>query len=269
MSECRFGFIGVGNMASAIITSILKLDYIKPQLLFVFDPATDKTSHLKSKGVNVCENAKDVVNFADFIFLCVKPQLFIDVASEISQFVSTKKCIVSIMAGVKIETIKGAFNNNPHVIRIMPNTPLMLGEGASGLCRCEKTTDTEFEIIFDIFSNCGKAIVVDEDDISTVTALSGSGPAYFFKFARAMIDEGIELGLSYEDCLALVCQTMRGSAEMLEKSGKTADDLIKMVTSPNGTTHAANVSFDANSFEPIVKEAVKACYDRAVELSEN
>lgn len=269
MNYAKFGFVGVGNMASAIISSILSSEHIKPQQLFVFDPLTEKADSFSSKGVNVCSSCKDVVTSADFIFMCVKPQVFSEVSSQIKEFVTKDKCVVSIMAGIKIEKIKSAFDFLPHVIRIMPNTPLMLGIGASGLCRCDSTTDEEFNIVYNIFSSCGKAIVVNEDEISAVTALSGSGPAYFFKFARAIIEQGVSLGLSEEDCLTLVCQTMRGSAEMLEKSGKTADELITMVTSPKGTTLAANMSFDSNSFEPIVKEAVKACFDRAVELSQD
>ena len=269
MTKKNFGFIGVGNMATAIITSILKLGYIKPQQIFVFDPVIDKTKHLSSNGVNVCKSSIDVVDSSDFVFLCIKPQMFEQVANELRNSFNAEKCIVSIMAGVKIETIKNNLSECSPVIRIMPNTPLMMGAGASGLCRSDDTSDDDFKVIFHIFSNCGKAIMVDEDDISAVTAISGSGPAYFFKFVRAMLEEGVELGLSSDDCLSLICQTMRGSAEMLEKSGHSASDLIAMVTSPNGTTHAANVSFDSNSFESVVKSAVKACYDRAEELSKS
>ena len=267
MSDIKLGFIGAGNMASAIIKSIINSGYIKSEHLYVYDVIEEKANTFASNGITVCKDLSSLVKMSDFVFLCVKPQSFCDVANVISPYLTIDKCVVSIMAGIKISTIKESLEFNPCVIRIMPNTPLLLSMGASALCRSNDVSDDKFNFVFDIFSRCGKAIETDESKISAVTAISGSGPAYFFKFARAAIEQGVELGLTNEEALTLLCQTMRGSADMLELSKKSADDLITMVTSPKGTTLAANESFDKNSFEPIVKEAIKACYDRAVELS--
>lgn len=170
------------------------------------------------------------------------------------------------MAGVTVSDIKEAFGNI-HTIRVMPNTPMLVSCGASALVCPDDVPKEIFEPVFKIFEGCGKAAVVTEDKISAVTALSGSGPAYFFKFARAALLEAKELGLSDDVAKTLLFQTIKGSAEMLEKSGRSADELLDMVTSPKGTTLAANQSFDRDDYEGAVKRAMRACFDRAQELA--
>lgn len=197
----------------------------------------------------------------------MKPQVAPDVLQEIAPYFQNTKCLVSICAGLKIETIKQYLGSTVPVIRTMPNTPMLLGMGMTALAASNEVEEETFRTVEQLFSGSGKTLRVEEGQLSAVTAISGSGPAYFFKFARAAVAQGKELGLSEQDALLLLCQTMAGSAKMLMESGKTADELITMVTSPKGTTLAASESFDRNRFEPIICEAIQACYDRAEELS--
>lgn len=261
----KIGFIGAsGNMASAIISGILKSGYESEKNLNLFDISTDK---LKSyKDAVLCESAADVVKMSDYIFLAVKPQILFSVISEIKNEITDKKVLVSIAAGISIDSIKQAVGFDCKVVRVMPNTPLMLSEGASGVAFLPPVEKSEFEYVLGAFKTAGIAVAVDEDKINAVTAVSGSGPAYVFKFAKAVVDGAAELGLDEDVASALMFQTLIGAATMLKDSGKTPQELIDMVTSPKGTTLAALESFDADNFDEIVKKAVKACHDRAVEL---
>lgn len=268
-----FGFVGVGNMASAIIDAISSAGYIKPDDIYIYDPCPEKVERFTKCGMHSCSGSEDIFGTCTYVFLCVKPQVFQANPEQFRCKVNTNginytECIISIMAGVTVASIKETIGEIP-VVRVMPNTPMLLGEGASALVKPDDLDNELFQPIFDIFGVCGKAIIADEEQISAITALSGSGPAYFFKFARAALKEAQAEGIEYNTALALLCQTMRGSAKMLEESGKTADELITMVTSPGGTTLAASQSFDQDDFEGAVARAMKACRDRALELGRN
>ena len=245
------GFIGAGNMASAIIETVYNTGYIKPENIYIYDTDREKIDRFAKCGMISCGSAAEV---------------FRQNSAEYKGLADNTNCIVSIMAGVTVSDIKEAFGNI-HTIRVMPNTPMLVSCGASALVCPDDVPKEIFEPVFKIFEGCGKAAVVTEDKISAVTALSGSGPAYFFKFARAALLEAKELGLSDDVAKTLLFQTIKGSAEMLEKSGRSADELLEMVTSPKGTTLAANQSFDRDDYEGAVKRAMRACFDRAQELA--
>ena len=220
-------------------------------------------------GVRWCESNQEVVNNSLYIFLCVKPQICPSVLKELGSADLSHKVLISICAGITVETIKKELAQSVPVVRAMPNTPLLLGQGMTALACPEDVSPSDFRAIRALFDASGKTVVVEESLLSAVTAVSGSGPAYCFKLARAVMAEGEALGLSAEAALALFSQTMRGSAAMLEQSGKTADELIAMVTSPKGTTLAASEVFDAGEMEPLTRRAVRACFDRAEELAGN
>ena len=260
------GFIGAGNMASAIIETLRKTGYIKPENIYIYDTDIEKSKRFAKYAMHICTGAKDAFDGRTYTFLCIKPQVFRECSQSFSGLANNTDCIVSIMAGIKIFDIKKVFGDI-HTIRVMPNTPMLVSGGASALVKPDDVSDELFAPVFDIFNSCGKAAVVEEKDISAVTALSGSGPAYFFKFARAALEEAEKLGLSEQTAKDLLFQTMRGSADMLEQSGYSPDELVKMVTSPKGTTLAANESFDRDDYEGSIKRAMKACFDRAEELS--
>lgn len=260
------GFVGCGNMAGAIIETINNMGYIKPEQIYIYDIDRQKCDRFAKYGMNICDSMDDVFDGKKYVFLCIKPQVFRECSDTLKGLKHNTDCIISIMAGIKISDIKKVFGD-VHTIRVMPNTPMLVSGGASALVRPDDISDELFNPVFDIFNSCGRAVVVDEKEISAVTALSGSGPAYFFKFARAALDEAQRLGLSEETASTLLFQTMRGSADMLEKSGLSPNELVKMVTSPKGTTLAANESFDRDDYEGAIKRAMKACFDRCEELS--
>ena len=267
MSKMKIGFLGAGNMATALLKGILHLGDINKSNIYIYDPSPERREQCATYGVVLCNDNREVVYNSQYIFLCVKPQICNEVFSQLQGVDFSGKVLVSICAGVTIDAIRSGLGQSLSVVRAMPNTPLLLGEGMTALA-CPPDVDTgDFDTIRSLFDASGKTVVVKESELSAVTAVSGSGPAYCFKLARAVVEEGTALGLSYETALSLFCQTMRGSAAMLLESGYDPTGLIQMVTSPKGTTLAASEVFDANEFEPVTRRAVRACFDRAQELA--
>lgn len=269
MLKKKIGFIGAGNMATALLKGILHLGDINKKDIYIYDPSVERREEYTTYGVRVCDSNQEVVYNSRYIFLCIKPQVCPSVLETLQEIDFTGKVLVSICAGVTIQTIRDCLKKDIPVVRAMPNTPLLLGEGMTALACPSDVDKSDFETIRSLFDASGNTVVVEERDLSVVTAVSGSGPAYCFKLARAVVAEGEALGLSYETALKLFCQTMRGSAAMLADSGKTPSKLIDMVTSPKGTTLAASEVFDAGEFEPVIRRAVRACFDRAEELAGN
>jgi len=262
------GIIGAaGNMAAAIVKNIIDSDYIKNNELCVYDINTDGLIKYENCGnVTICKTAKDCTKNSNYIFLLVKPNQISDALLEIKSELTDKKIIVSNAAGTTIDAIKKDTYEKAKVIRVMPNTPMMVGIGASGLCKSDEVSDEEFRFIFDIYNNAGVAIECAEEQINTVTAISGSGSAYVFKFAEAVCREAEELGLPYEKAITLFTYTLSGAAKMINESDDSVKELISKVTSPGGTTLAALNSLDSENFDKIIKNAVKACKNRADEL---
>ena len=264
----KFGFIGVGNMASALLQGILDEGNIKPSQIYIYDPFSEKSKCFTKYGVHVADDNLDIAYNCEYIFLCVKPQIVREVLSEIAPaFLYNTKCVVSICAGITIATIQSLLRKGTPVIRVMPNTPLLVGEGMAALAASAEVPEQSLQLVQSLFDSAGKTVLVREEQLSAVTAVSGSGPAYFFKFARAAVEEAAALGLDENTAMALLAQTMVGSAKMLLQSGQTPSELIAMVTSPKGTTLAASEVFDSREYEPTIRLALRACFDRAEELA--
>lgn len=267
MNTSKVGFIGCGNIATAIIGGMVSSGYIKSDNITVFDTDFAKSQALKTTfGVKLSDSSADVVTSAKYVFLTVKPQIYDIVLNEIKSFVSTDTCIVDVGAGVSIGFVKSAVEFDCKVVRVMPNTPLLIGEGASALVKCAPVTDDEFNFVFGAFASSGVAKVVDESLIDAVTGISGSSPAFAFRFAKNIIDCGVKNGIDEATATALVAQTLIGSANMILKSGKTPGELIKMVSSPNGTTVAGLAKLDEMGFDACVDGAVDAAVKRSSEL---
>ena len=263
----KIGFIGCGNMATAIVNGIVSQGYIIPKNIIVYDIDNAKTNSLKEGlNVSVADDISSLVKMSDVVFLCVKPQAVCEPLNEINKLDTSNKVLVSIMAGVKIEAINSYFNVDQKIIRVMPNLCLMYSEGASALASYN-VNDDEFNFIFNVFNSLGKAIKVEEELLDTVTALSGRGPAFVFNFVKELALSASELGLKSEDALKLAIQTLKGSALVLEQSGKTADELIAMVSSKGGTTVAGLNAMKEEKFDVAVKAAVTAAHNRSKELS--
>ncbi len=264
----KLGFIGAGgNMAGAIIDSVKNSsdDYS----FFLSSKSTDKLEKYRSFAT-VCDSNRDVVTKSDYIFLCVKPQVLPSVLDEIKSVSTPDKCFISIAAGVKIDKIKAMLGFDAKVIRVMPNTPMLIGFGASGLCKKMPVSDDEFSFVLSIFGGKNVAIETEEDKMDAVTAVSGSGPAYVYRFIKDMAQSGEFLGLSFDKSIELAVQTALGACMMIKNTDMTKSSvqtLIDNVTSPNGTTYAALCSFDSDHFDDVVKNALVACAKRSEELS--
>lgn len=266
MKAPKVGFIGMGNIASAIIGGITRSGYIKHENIYVFDVNVDKSQPLEYKGAHLCENSVSLVRSCDYIFLTIKPQIYESVLKEISKVVSSKKCLIDVGAGITIDFVKSTVGKDCKVVRAMPNTPLLYGEGATALVHTAPVSDEEFNFIKGAFDSCGKTFIVNESDMDAVTAVSGSSPAFVFRFARELIKSATDAGMDPTVAKELVASAIKGSAVMAANSPLGLDELIKMVASPNGTTEAGLKSMDATNFDDSVYSAAEAARKRSIEL---
>lgn len=262
----KIGFIGAGNMATAIIDGIIRSNPEAAKSITVFDIMPEKLDIMAKKGVCISNLAKEVVIVSDIIVLAVKPQNYAEVLESIKYDIDSTKVIVTIAAGISTEYIAKALDCDCPMVRVMPNTPLLLGVGASALSR-RNISDEDFKYVYDMFANGGVVEILDESKMNSVIAINGSSPAYVYLFAKAMVDYAEKEGIDTDSALRLVCATLKGSAEMLEKSGDTPDVLIKKVSSPGGTTLKALEKLEEKDFYNSVIEAMDACTKRADELS--
>lgn len=264
------GFIGAGNMAQALIDGIIQAGKFAPSNIMISDISGDRLIWLaKRYGVVAVSNNTVIAQKADIIVLSVKPQVMGGVLEEIKSSIKDDSVIISIAAGITIDSISKVLGN-VQTIRVMPNTPSLVSEGTSGLYS-PNASDNTMQNAFEIFSAIGKAVIVDKEDlIDAVTAVSGSGPAYFFLLMEEMIKTAQKLGLQKDIATELVLQTAKGAAilaEIAQLNGESADELRRKVTSPGGTTEAAINTFKENSIDKLVEKALTAAYDRSKELS--
>jgi pyrroline-5-carboxylate reductase len=262
----NISFIGAGNMAGAIIGGILEMGIAQPNEIAVYDISTQATAYFASRGVVVKQSIKDAAEFSDIIFLSVKPQNYEEVLAELSNSVDETKVLVSIAAGISTSFIKQRIGFDCKVVRVMPNTPLLLGEGATAICHCPPVSDDEFAQVLDIFKAGGIVEVLPEEKMNAVIAVNGSSPAYVYLFAKSLIDGAEHQGIDADTAKKLVCKTLVGSASMLMESGKSPDELIKMVSSKGGTTIAALDALYEHGFEAALIDAMERCTKRAEEL---
>lgn len=262
----KIGFIGAGNMATAIIDGIVRSNPDSAKSITVFDVMPEKLDIMSKKGVSVTTSAKEVVSVSDITVLAVKPQNYAEVLESIREAVDSTKVIVTIAAGISTDYIAKTLDCDCPMVRVMPNTPLLLGKGATAVSR-RNISDEDFEYVYNMFSNGGVVEILDESQMNSVIAVNGSSPAYVYLFAKAMVDYAEKEGIDSASALRLVCATLKGSAEMLENSGDTPDVLIKKVSSPGGTTLKALEKLEEKDFYNSIIEAMDACTKRADELS--
>lgn len=266
MAEYKIGFIGAGNIATAIFSGIISSGYIKPENIIVFDSMPEKTNPFVQKGATAGTCESDIVSQSEFVFLTVKPQIYAEVINSVKS-VAKGTCFVDVAAGISISYIKQLLEFDAPVIRVMPNTPLMYGFGASALVKTAPVTDEQFSFIKGCFECSGVSCVVDEELIDTITAVSGSAPAYIMRTMKSFIDFAVGHGMSNEDAEKMVLNVFVGTAKMVEHDNRTIDELIKMVTSPKGTTEAGLASLDSNKFDAVLDDCLKSTVKRAKELS--
>jgi pyrroline-5-carboxylate reductase len=265
----HIAFIGAGNMASSIIGGLVRSGH-PAERITAADPYPLSLEALSTiAAVKICDNNADAVANADVVVLAVKPQVMADASNSIAQAVqSTGAVTLSIAAGVTIASIQSRLGEEAAIVRCMPNTPALLGCGASALYANPRTSEKQRNYAQSILAAVGMVSwVPSEQALDAVTALSGSGPAYFFLFMEAMVEAGVDLGLDRDTASAMTAQTALGAARMATENGLELAELRRRVTSPGGTTQRAVESFQHNGLDSIVAKAMQAAADRAAEMA--
>ncbi|QQZ36622.1 pyrroline-5-carboxylate reductase [Pseudomonas sp. Rh2] len=268
MSKTRIAFIGAGNMAASLIGG-LRAQGLDASQIRASDPGAETRARVQAEhGIETFEKNAQAIDGADVIVLAVKPQVMKAVCEALSPDLKAGQLIVSIAAGITCASLQAWLGPRP-VVRCMPNTPALLRQGVSGLYATQEVSDVQRQQAEQLLSAVGIALWLDEEQqLDAVTAVSGSGPAYFFLLIEAMTDAGEKLGLPRETASKLTLQTALGAAHMAVSSDVDAAELRRRVTSPAGTTEAAIKSFQANGFEAIVEQALEAAAKRSAELAE-
>lgn len=262
----KIGFIGAGNMATAIIKGLMAQNGGNAEFISVFDTDAEKCGLMKAMGVNICTSGADVVKESDITVLAVKPQNYAEVLEALKPSVSESKTFVSIAAGISIGYVQSALGCKCPVVRVMPNTPLLLKKGASALCPSDNISDEDRQVVYDMFSGSGVCEYITEEHMNEIISVNGSSPAYIYLFAKAMADYAEKQGIDGNKAMNLICATLEGSAAMLRESGDSADELIKKVSSKGGTTIAALDRLREHGFYEAIQDAMSACTKRAEEL---
>jgi len=262
----RWGFIGGGNMAEAIIKGMIT-GGISPAAIVVAEPLEARRRHLEEKyaATTTTDNAA-IADACDTIILAVKPQTAAAVCAELQERISGEQLLISIMAGVTCKSIESSFKDAVRVVRVMPNTPALVLAGAAAIAGGSYATAEDLATTEGLFSLVGSSCRLDEKLMDAVTGLSGSGPAYVLTFIEALADGGVKCGLPREASLQLALQTVLGTAKLLAETGEHPGSLRDKVTSPGGTTIAGLHALEKGSFRATVMNAVEAATLRSKEL---
>jgi pyrroline-5-carboxylate reductase len=263
----KIGFIGFGKMASALWEGFSRAKTVQEAC---FNTRTaDTQTHIALKYGIPHVSIETLVEKCNLIFICVKPQ-------QVNQLLRTfpklnpnhNQVIISILAGVPIQTFEHYLGPNIACIRAMPNTPAQLGEGITALCKNSQVSPPMLALVQTLFHSCGKTITIQEAQFNIVTSISGSGPAFFYKIAQDSQELATQLGLSEQASALLISQTLIGAGKMLQESLKTPQELIQEVSSPNGTTVAGLATYDQNRVGERWQAIITAAYNRASQLEQ-
>ncbi len=258
----KLGFIGCGNMAKAILGGILKKQLVSPDEIIASALHQSTLDAVSSAcGIHTTLDNREAAK-ADIVFLAVKPQFYEEVIKEIRDVVTDTQIIVSIAPGKSIETITGWFGKNIRLIRTMPNTPAMVGEGVTAVCPASIVTDEELAQVLTLLESCGIAEVMPERLLDAVVAVSGSSPAYIFMLIEAMADGAVRDGIPRSQAYRLAAQSVLGSAKMVLETGSHPGELKDMVCSPAGTTIEAVAALEKAGFRNAILAGMEACSNK-------
>jgi len=258
------GFIGCGVMGSTIIKGILSRKFVVPENISVFDKDGEKTKELEAAHkVKRAPDLLSLCNEANLIFLAVKPHEMESLLIKLKPFIQEKHTLISVAAGLTISFFEKNLGKSRKLIRVMPNTPSLVGEGMSVVSKGSQVTDEEEKQVINLFEALGKVLPLEEKYIDAATGLSGSGPAYTFMFIEALADGGVEMGLDRETALLLASQTVFGAAQMMIESGEHPAVLKNKVTSPGGTTSAGLIALEEGGLRNAAICAVKEAAERS------
>lgn len=263
----NIGIIGCGNMGSAIITSMITTNFVASKQVFVYDKATNKANDLKDKlGLHISPDPMALAKKVDILILAVKPNVSQSLLQEIKGSLSSKQLVVSIMAGITIDTLEKELGKDKKIIRVMPNTPALVQAAMSAISANGNVLDSELKTIVTLFQQLGKAEVVDETLMDIVTGISGSSPAYVFMMIEAMADAAVQGGMPRDKAYLFVAQAIMGSAKMVLETNLHPGVLKDMVTSPAGTTIDAVAALEKNGFRNSLIKAVEKATKKSKEL---
>jgi pyrroline-5-carboxylate reductase len=262
----KLGFLGGGRMAEALINGVLAAKRYLPDDIYVADPDRGRLDHLKTRhGVQVRAANHEVVGLSDVVVLAVKPQVMADALRGIRD-VLTKQLMISVAAGITISRIRDLCGSAARIIRAMPNTPAMVGEGSTALAIGPNVEEDAVDCAGAIFRSVGRVVTIQESLMDAVTGLSGSGPAYVFLMIEAMADGGVKMGLPRDTAALLAAQTVLGAARMVLETGQHPARLKDQVASPGGTTMAGLHRLEQGGLRAVLIDAIETATKRSQEL---
>lgn len=263
----QIGFIGAGKMAQAIINGVLNSGFSTLDNIYAFEPDQKIVASLKQDfNLNFCIDNNEVVEKSDVIIICVKPHLVETVLKEVNYSLTENKTIISIAAGISTKKMENIIQEDIAVIRVMPNTPALVGEGMSALCKGKNCTQETMDYAMELFSKFGRVLEIEEKLINAVTGVSGSGPAFMYLLIEALADGGVRLGLKKDVAIELAAQTALGAAKMIIETGKHPTILKDEVTTPAGTTAEGLYSMEKDNIRASLIRAVVKTARRSEEL---
>jgi len=267
MEKMKIAFIGGGAMGEAMLSAILGKNLSTAENIWVSDVKEERRQYLQQKyGVATTPDNREAAEKGEIVVLAIKPQNLSEVLASLNAQLQSSQLVLSIIAGAKITTLCQGLNHRA-IVRVMPNTPAQIGQGISVWTATAEVSNQQKEWARTILATMGKEIYVDDEKyLDMATAVSGSGPAYFFLFVECLTQAGVKIGLAPEVAEELVLQTMVGSSQLLLKSGKSPAELRRQVTSPGGTTAEALLQFEKGGLASLVSQAVTAAYHKAKEL---
>lgn len=262
------GFIGAGNMARAIVNGMISSGLIEADQAILSDAVESQLeSAVAQTGTRAAKNNQEVARLSDVIILATKPYQVAEVCADIKNEVTTSKLIISICAGIPTRKIEEGLGGGVKVVRVMPNTPALIGCGSAAIAPGKNAAANDLETATAIFEAVGAAVVVAEEKLDLVTGLTGSGPAYVFRFTEALLQAGIDQGLTEEEAKVLVPQMVLGAARMAIESGKPLHELRQNVTTKGGTTEAGLKVLEEGDFGQLIFDCVEAATRRSRELA--
>jgi pyrroline-5-carboxylate reductase len=270
LEQVRFAFIGGGNMAEALIKGLLSGLGVTPQQIMATDVVPERRTYMHTTyGIMASADNKHAVQESTVVILAVKPQIMPTILEEIAPVVNSEKLVISIAAGITLQTLQRALGDSRRVVRVMPNTPALVLAGAAGISPGKTATAQDVALVEQIFNAVGRAMVVGDDMMDVVTGLSGSGPAFIFALIEGLSDGGVLMGLSRQTATLLAAQTVLGAAKMVLETGKHPGELKDMVTSPAGTTIAGMQALESGGLRGLMMEAVRRATERSAALGHN
>lgn len=259
------GFIGMGNMGYALLKGIKPV--FGEDIIFYRNNREKMKEVAKAEGISYADNNRAVIENAKYIILAIKPQMFDKVLEEVREAITREHIIISLAPGITLEQLKEKVGEG-RVVRTMPNTPAMIGEGMTGIAFDENCFEAgEIEVVKKIFESVGKIKIVNENLINSVVCASGSSPAYVFMFIEALADSAVKCGLPRKAAYEFVAQTVMGSAKLMLETGRHPGELKDMVCSPGGTTIAGVAELEKNGFRRAIFEATDACFDKCNKIT--